>query len=761
MQVSNNFAARPLVRFKSATPDVPEEEPEELEIAEESQTTPAVAASPINSNRTPKSAKKDNHAVEYGALGLSLVALGVTGFVMHRNGSLKKMLNKLSGAMQTPDKVGVGGLQEGEKLSKDMVKYLEDLANNKIYNKRTEPLKLREGRTKPFVLRITAEDEFATKNGGLAEVPSQMHEACKKEGIADGAIISPLYNIPGKSGLVQENGKYFYWSSQGNKKVEVQKLVSYKVDVCMNGEKKVLDTDVFYSAEHGRMFISNKESFDDVYSYDYKLEEPVRFGGVFCKSVYTLLKIIEDPDNLKSIKMPVITDEAKETLKKLRPDVLSLNDWHVAAMSVLTRILSKIEAETGTISKDMANILADCPTEILLHNEMFQGFSAHIADLMNTWFGKYSKDVCDKAVIKWNDGKPAEKAFIAGEMKDRLNLLKLAGAYSDMVVPVSETYAKEISNSLAKGELNHIWNQRYGQQTLVGIVNGNDREKWELSAKSVEKLKKAFGIEYVPYTHADSIEKIMSARAENKKRFIEIFKKWLETGKLGNGKAFNIINKDYVNLSDLNANNIGDVPILAYWARVCEQKGFHIAGEAIEKLLDEWEQKYPGRQKPLIIIGGPKEDAKYTKALVDLGDKLKEKGARVVIVDGFVPGPTLTPVIDSFIESSLWEPCGLPQGEVYAAGGAFIGTPVGGHCDTVDEGITGFLSEKVDVPSFKAAVGKYLDIFYNDKQKLQNMVRACIDKDMSWLIKTPEGKLKGAAVQYLKLFGWKDDKFAA
>jgi glycosyltransferase involved in cell wall biosynthesis len=70
---------------------------------------------------------------------------------------------------------------------------------------------------------------------------------------------------------------------------------------------------------------------------------------------------------------------------------------------------------------------------------------------------------------------------------------------------------------------------------------------------------------------------------------------------------------------------------------------------------------------------------------------------------------------DAFMLSSVYEGNPMSILEAFACGVVPVCTAVGGIVDTVKEGVSGYLAEKVEVESLYAAVMRYL----NDPEKIK------------------------------------------
>jgi starch synthase len=126
------------------------------------------------------------------------------------------------------------------------------------------------------------------------------------------------------------------------------------------------------------------------------------------------------------------------------PDIIHANDWHTAAMPLLSRT---------RFYHDFAN----AASVLTIHNLQHQG--------------NFYKGVMDVLEVGWERFNSREF-----EDHDRVNLLKGAIAHADAITTVSKKYALEIQTAeFGFGLENHI---RAHSHKLVGILNGVDYEEW-------------------------------------------------------------------------------------------------------------------------------------------------------------------------------------------------------------------------------------------------------------------------------------------
>ncbi len=280
-----------------------------------------------------------------------------------------------------------------------------------------------------------------------------------------------------------------------------------------------------------------------------------------------------------------------------------------------------------------------------------------------------------------------------------------------------------------------------------------------METKGTTKLR-----EYKSYTHADSTERILLNRRHNKEVFIEYLKSMIEHNKKRGDRLFNIGEYELTDLSHIKPEDLDNTLVLNMGVRFVSQKGVDVACNAIRRVMNEWTSKYPGKPRPVIVIGGADgEGGNIRKIAENLKKELGyDLGKQLVWQDGYTANNIFQAGSDFTLYSSHFEPDGAKWESLYK-GTPVVCTRVGGHVDSVKDGINGFLTGRT-VPQIKSLTGtdynyylnelsndftdaiyKAADTFY-DKQAYTNMVRNAIDGDQSWVIKNETGDIVGGAL---------------
>lgn len=677
--------------------------------------------------------------------------------------------------------------------------HLESLAGNRIYQPNVTPLTPRNG-SKPVVWMVTAEDLKITKNGGLAEVPPQLATAISKNGLATPVIVSPLYKINGTTYVRRfSNGKEVRYNSAGfaikGKTGEltpeagnIKKLMDFKMPVVSEGKKHMVNMEVFHAVEKvknkageeqdiHRILLGSDGYFEQCYNYDMPIGEQERFGAILSKGAYELRKIVEEGLDTRAVADITIpqtaskegVDEFHNILKSIQPDATVLNDWHTSSVPSLYTIMAPIEAAQGSLKPETAKRLMDENTSTIVHNAIYQGNTSGqtSANIINTLFGDAAKFVVDTTKIAYRNA-PAQGVTQGSEHVFKLNgedgssyssLLHIGAALSKSLIPVSKHYATEIATDIADtANIRHILAERFNAHSMTGITNGN--EKFDGSAsmalipEKAAKINADLGISYEPYDYSPtaSLEENLRKKTENKKAFIP----WLKGKFSAKEKPVILFSQGKTDISDVTEQNIGDIPIILMGARVANQKGFDVAKKAILDIHSDYETRYPGKQLPLILIGGPDSGDGAIVHLQKLKEELGEKGKRVVAINGWTPNPAFFPVADITLEPSYSEPCGLTVQPALNNMGIFVASKLGGHVDTVQEGKTGILKPLAE---FSDGVRESLDLFHNSRDTFQQMQNNGLKADFSWITEEADGKLSGPAIEHLQQIGVQNPKF--
>ena len=677
------------------------------------------------------------------------------------NRAMSSKTSSLSGKY-IADLNGIHLLTNNDTMSRNSVKYeaalkqIQDAAPKYLYSSPSiKPITSEN----PAVWSVTS--EFAPiKEGGLGSVPVEIQNNVTKLGVQIPTFI-PMYQRKGTASLIQEDGKYTY--NYKGKEFKLEKAASFKVDSYQNGKPKSENVEIFVSTDNGKqlVFVKNDSYFDGtIYQTTNKTEEPEKFA-FFSKAVYEFAKAKADECSVKGLNI-----ENREVFDSIpAPDAFVLNDWQASPIAALARYKAPMENAHGQLSDDASKKLSNINIITIGHNAMYQGSTRNNNDnaqrteattnILNTLFDTYAYDIVSNANTNATKTNPTDKGLenldnvLVLNKQDsnanHTNLLNMGICLSNYFHPVSENYAKELISSehpdLA-GELQWSLTQKSKAGSVVGIINGNDFNNLSIEAKK-ETIKKQTGLEFATYNKESNITDIMNARLENKKKFYNEFMiPFTETKGSGN-----LVSEGTTNLPKLSDEEIAKTPIIASVGRLVSQKGIGIMSDAIKMLLDNWETNFPGKNKPIFYIAGSDgEGGVHANNLKDLkANRLSQEDSnRVVFANGYAPMPAITGASDFFLLPSVFEPCGLTQGEAFALATPVIGSAVGGIVDTVNRdgktnGILTNKDEKLTAESFYKAMKQGLEVYFNNPEQYQKMVKDSLEEDFSWIQKGKQG----------------------
>ena len=690
------------------------------------------------------------------------------------------------GSKYVKDFYGIPLLNTDDSLSKNNVKYKEAIEQIQTaavdrlhYAPKIKPIE----KENPTIWSVTS--EFAPiKEGGLGSVPVEVQANAVKLGVDMPAII-PMYQQKGVATLTEENGKFKYIYK--GKEFDLEKAVSFKVDAFQAGKSNAEEVEVFIhnsKDDQGRnkqlVFIKNDNYFNGtIYQTNEKTEEPEKFA-FFSKAVYELMKVKEDIATGKDVK--IANREAFDGLNA--PDALMLNDWQASPVAALARYKAPMENAYGQINDKIADKIRNMNIITIGHNAQYQGSTAvnnntqqknqATSNILNTLFDNYTYDIVTNAktaASKTNlldDGLVnLDNALVLNANNsawNHTNLLNMGIILSDYFHPVSKNYAQELISSgheeLA-GELQWALTQKAKNGALFGVINGNDFNRLSIEAKKGD-IKKSTGLDYEVYKDANgkwNLDSILKARKANKVNFYNNYMIPFTLKNTDNDseevkKVRELSSKlEFVDptgttkLEELTPEELAETPIISMVGRFVTQKGIDIMADAIDKLYKNWDKDFPGQKKPIFYIaGGDAEGGKQRAFIEDLKkNKLSaEDNNRVIFAHGFAPMQAITAASDFFLMPSRFEPCGLTQGESFALATPVIASAVGGIVDTVnrDGKVNGVLTDqnkKLDSDGFYNAIKDGLNIYFNDKDKYNNMLVDAYSEDFSWILPGKQG----------------------
>lgn len=321
-------------------------------------------------------------------------------------------------------------------------------------------------------------------------------------------------------------------------------------------------------------------------------------------------------------------------------DLLHANDWHTA-LALYSNLTKRWEEGTRRVA-----------SLITLHNLPFMG--PDVAPLL----AEYGLPLAQTDLPEWARVKPLPLGLWA----------------SDMIVPVSPTYAAEILGPEFGCGLQDFLGSR--RETVHGILNGIDVESYNPAEDPALAARFSRGT--------------LSLRPINKAVLQE---------RMGLEKR-------------------PDVPLMGIVSRMDQQKGMDLAIRALHSLKRDFQAVILGAGDPVL-----EESARALAAghpsNIRVETRYDAQLARQIYAGA-----------DLFLMPSRYEPCGLSQMIAMRYGCVPLVRSVGGLRDTVARE-TGFMFERPLVQSLTAAMRAALN-HHPDRERWEKMQQAGMAKDFSW-----------------------------
>jgi starch synthase len=354
---------------------------------------------------------------------------------------------------------------------------------------------------------------------------------------------------------------------------------------------------------------------------------------------------VDYPDN--PVRFAFLARAAVEALPRLlrTPAVLHAHDWHTALAPVYLRT----ESATQPLSRDVSTVLS-------VHNPGYQGYfpRSAVSDIGLSW------DLFNWRQLEWYD---------------QLNFLKGGLTFSDMVVTVSPTHAKELRTPEGGFGLDGVF--RWLGDRLVGVLNGINQKLWDPATDP--QITARYG--------ADDL-----------------------TGKR---RCKSALQRSY------GLPQRRRTPLFALTGRLVTQKGLDLI-LASTNLLH--------RDAQFVFLGSG--ERRYEQALVDLAASAPQRVGVQLEFNNRLEHRLMAGA-DIFMMPSLYEPCGLTQMRAQRYGAPPIGRRVGGLADTIADGEGGFLFDDYTSSAFEAAAFRALAL-YADRPAWEAIMKAAMRRDFGW-----------------------------
>ncbi len=355
---------------------------------------------------------------------------------------------------------------------------------------------------------------------------------------------------------------------------------------------------------------------------------------------------------------------ALELLKRIdfKADIIHSNDWQTGLLPVFKEAFYSEDA-----------FFDDTKVVFSIHNLAYQGLF------------------------------PVDKFYILGldwsyftyqgiEFYGKINCMKAGVIYSDFVLTVSPTYAKEIQMPEYGYGLDGVL--RANKHKLGGILNGIDYDYWN-----------PWRDEFI-YQHYG----MKGSRMHIKGKVINKLKLFEDLGIKGN-------------------NNTALIIIVS---RLVEQKGIDIAVSVIDSLIK-------GSNVSCIVLG--KGDRHYEGMVEELANRHPGLCKSILEFNESL-AHRLYAAGDMILIPSRFEPCGLSQMIGMRYGTIPVARRTGGLADTIASD-NGFLFDRLDYNDLLSILDTALEEFFERPRDWQKRVKSAMMSDFSW---------NRSAKQYLKVY---------
>ncbi|KAK8608093.1 hypothetical protein V6N13_023527 [Hibiscus sabdariffa] len=273
---------------------------------------------------------------------------------------------------------------------------------------------------------------------------------------------------------------------------------------------------------------------------------------------------------------------------------------------------------------------------------------------------------------------------------DRVNPVKGAIVFSNIVTTVSPTYAQEVRTAEGGKGLHSTLNSH--SRKFVGILNGIDTDAWNPATDNFLK---------VHYCAND-----MQGKADNKADI-----------------------RRQLGLSSADDQR----PLVGCITRLVPQKGVHLIKHAIYRSLEMGGQfvllgssPVPHIQMEFEGIANQFQSHEHVRLILKYDESLSH---------------SIFAASDMFIIPSIFEPCGLTQMIAMRYGSVPIARKTGGLNDSVfdvdDDAIplhirNGFTFITPDEQGINSALERAFDLYKNNKQRWKQLVQRDMNMDFSW-----------------------------
>ncbi|XP_026391963.1 probable starch synthase 4, chloroplastic/amyloplastic isoform X4 [Papaver somniferum] len=284
---------------------------------------------------------------------------------------------------------------------------------------------------------------------------------------------------------------------------------------------------------------------------------------------------------------------------------------------------------------------------------------------------------------------------------DRVNPVKGAVVFSNIVTTVSPTYAQEVRSVEGGRGLHSTINSH--SKKFVGILNGIDTDAWDPSTDTFLKVQ----------YNADDLQ----GKVENKK-----------------------VLREELKLSSADSRQ----PLVGCITRLVPQKGVHLIRHAIYRTLELGGQ--------FVLLGSSPVDHIQREFEGIANHFQNHPHVRLILKYDEALSHSIYAASDMFIIPSIFEPCGLTQMIAMRFGSVPIVRKTGGLNDSVfdvdDDSIpaqlrNGFTFVNQDEKALSSALDRAYNLYTMNNQKWQQLVQRNMKIDFSW---------DSSASEYIELY---------
>lgn len=486
-------------------------------------------------------------------------------------------------------------------------------------------------------------------------------------------------------------------------------------------------------------------------------------------------KIAKETNPAKVAKMEAERQaKLNEANRQIGADLILGNDWQSGPISAMMRQLTTAKKYYNDINSNVAEKLYNTPIVTVLHNAELTGRNwTSQSRILNILFGEHSADIASHSHMP-NLHVPNKNAGLSSDLWNGLmdgtnvNPQMMAIVYSDLIIPVSEGYSKEITSiyefgkertelfkfRAREGFYNDLENLRQlaalngikiseiknTNPTMIGITNGADRANNTLTAAKANQIEKDLGLPngtFLPYQPGTDKLKWHN---QNKRAAIEKMTADINSARdLKDPKNPMQIEMPF----ETDLTGVTDkTPVFVSAGRIVEQKGLDILAEAIK----EFYKSYKGSENPVFYIQGI-GDAQFKDAILkakrEVAKTNPEAAKRIVFANLFSePGryDLSKLATDWSLMPSWFEPCGLSHKEIGLFSGAgSVVNRTGGLTAELQEGVNVISSDfnpdksklQENGQNFAKAIQKAIEI-HADEDKYRAVIESMMSANFDW-----------------------------